>query len=118
MGFARAEAAVRAHFVAMMSKKTQRLLAAAKFDLYYGPSGADYPRGYGYTKAIRELERWWSDYGGRVWYDTQADIVEESDPTRWENAEGEPEWMDYVQFDNLDAKRLVFGALITDGGMG
>jgi hypothetical protein len=119
---AKAEGAVRAHFVGMMAKKIQRLLAAAKFDLYYGPSGADHPRGYGYTSAIRELDRWWDDYGGMVWYDTEADLVEENKPEdAWEVDEETGETYEppdiYLEIDKRDAKRIVFGALITDGGM-
>jgi hypothetical protein len=115
------ESAVRAHFVGKMDKRTKKLLEAAKWDLYYGPATAKDVglKGYTYTRAINELNDWWSDNGGDVWYDRQADIVEESEPQAYEE-DGElvePFWEDYVEVDSSTAKRWVFGRLISDGGM-
>lgn len=116
------ESAVRAHFMGMMDKRTVKLLEAAKYDLYYGPATANDVglKGYTYPKAIDELNDWWDEHGSEVWYDSQADLVEESEPEAFEDDDGEliePNWEDYYEVDKSTAKKWVFGRLISDGGM-
>jgi hypothetical protein len=118
------EKAVRDHFKKQMSKRIQKLISAALADLYGGPcSYRDvrdifHVRWSGYQNAISELEDWWASNGGEVWYDTQSGFVVETEPL-WagesDDGDGWPE--DWVFVRSRDAARLVFGALITDGGM-
>lgn len=113
----RVEAAVRAHFTALMNKRTKKMLAAALHDLYHGPSGS----GPGYTTALKHLNAWWSDWGQTLWFERDSEYLLEEEPKGYKDEETgdhiDPDWDNYYEIDRARAKRIVFGALVTDGGM-
>lgn len=105
-----AEKTVRSHFLAKMDEKTLQALEDAHWDLHNGPSG-DSSR-MGYTTALKILRDWSSEELTDVYYDIQGAEVLESEPDVEEYIAD-----DYIMFDVPAVRRLLFGALISDGGM-
>ena len=112
---------MKKHFLDQMDEDTKAWRAAALFDLYNGPSGVEGPEGYTYARALKELNAWWSQNGHDVWFDTQSEYVLDSDPTQnldEEDEEGSYSVLeDTLYFDSSAARKIVFGELVTDGGM-
>ena len=93
---------------------------AAAYGSLYGISGD--PSGMGYEEAIDIIREWISDeMPGTLYYDVQSGYVDENEPQGFEDEETgewiEPEWGDYVQYEDRDIDRIVFGSLVTDGGL-
>lgn len=89
--------------------------------LYYGPGGDD-PDAPGYTTAIDTIRDWIdSEMPRTLYYEDWSGFVSENEPEGFEDEETgewvEPEWSDYRQYDTREIKRIVFGALVTDGGL-
>lgn len=120
-------AIVQEHFDALMPKKLQDLARIATADLYGGPFSSTDVReqlgvsGYSYQKALKLLNDWWNENGGQVYVDLQSEEVLTSEPEGFEDPEtgeiGEPFWDNYSTVSEREAKQIVFGALVTDGGM-
>jgi hypothetical protein len=116
-----ADKAVAKYVNSLMPENVKRAKAAAMHSLYYGPGGDD-PDAPGYVTAIDTLRDWIdSDMPRTLWYDVQSGYVEESEPEGFEDEETgewiEPEWSDYYKYESHDIKRIVFGALVSDGGL-
>jgi hypothetical protein len=103
------DALVFDHFQAKVDPQLRKLIAQAKYDLFYGPHTEEgYP---GWDSAIRQIGN--RVQLGDVWVDTQADLVLESEPEAYEQ-DGqwiEPEWGDYIHFDSVAVKKAVLGEL-------
>lgn len=113
-----AEKAVRAHFVSKMDKEVHNAFSVAMWDLHYGPGCGGTEMGY--TTALKLLRDWSSEELSDVWYDVQCGEVLEAEPQSWEDEDGnmvEPCMEDYIEFDVQAGRRLLFGALISNGGM-
>jgi hypothetical protein len=112
--------AIRDYYLEAMSKPLQESLGKALSELYSGPGSAgDDEDGWTYSKALRDLGRWWDSVGTTLYYDTQSGLVEESLPTAYQDGDEmvEPMLEDYMEFSERDGAKAIFGALITDGGM-
>lgn len=114
------EELVSDHFHGKMPKRVKKALGAALANLYHGPVAGE----MGYSKATKILEDWWSDNGSEVWVDTQADFVSEDRPVFVDEvSEDDPDYEyaqwpeDWMELSRRDAARVVFGALVTDGGL-
>lgn len=117
-GIARAaRRAVQAHFMAKMDKSVSDALAAAMWDLHFGPSGGGSEMSY--TECLRVLQAWADDELMDVYYDVQLDEVLESEPQGWLDEDDnpvEPLWDEFVLFNVLECRRLLFSTLISEGG--
>ena len=95
-----------------LDRDTTKLIAQATADLYSGPHSE---RGYpGFESAMRSIADDFNDLPSRVWVDTQAGFVQETEPEGWEDEEGEwvePFWEDYVEYDRSDIQRAALGEL-------
>jgi hypothetical protein len=104
---------VEAHFTALIDADTRTLIAQASYDLYYGPEEQEgFP---GWTTAIKQLNKDLRGVFTDVWVDTQADIVEDVEPSGFEDEETgeylEPDWSDYVYYDAQAAAKATLGEL-------
>ena len=96
-----------------LDRDTLKLITQATYDLYSGPHSE---RGYpGFKKAVRLIADDLRALASRVWVDTPAGFVQETEPEGWEDEETgewiEPYWEDYVEYDRSDIERVVLGEL-------
>lgn len=103
------------HFLDQMDQGTRDLRHCALYDLYFGPNSAEYyaeSAGMkdwpGYTRAVEALEEWARLYLTAVWVDEEGHVLSVK-PLEADSR--------YVYADKQDVARIVFGALISDGGM-
>lgn len=108
------EASIKALFFKCMDQQINKIRACALLDLYDGPYSAKHYRevyghaGWpGYAKAIRRLEEWAAENITDVWIGEDGDITlqEPDDPA------------EYAKYDTKQIRLIVFGKLVTDGGM-
>lgn len=103
-----------------MPANVKKAKAAAMQNLYYGPGGDD-PDAPGYTTALETIRDWIdSDMPQTLYYDDQSGSVDESEPEGYEDEDGEwiePDYGDFREYGQGEIKRLVFGALVSDGGL-
>lgn len=102
----------------LMPEDVKKAKAAAMHNLYYGPGGDD-EDAPGYTTALNTMREWIDDEMPQtLYYEDWSGEVLEDEPEGFEDEEGqwiEPE--DYRMYDRREIKRIVFGALVTDGGL-
>lgn len=110
---------MRKHVLELMPEDVKVAVGQALNDLYYGPSYDE--EAASYTENLRIIRDWIdSDMPRTLWYDEQSGYVEDQEPEGYEDEEGEyvePFWEDYRKYETDDIKSLVFGALVTDGGL-
>lgn len=106
-----ARAAIDKHFTDAMDEETKTLLSHCTTDLHYGPDAVE--EGYlGYTASLKKLEEWSQENICEVWY-LPDDCLCESEPL---TEDGET-YEDAIHYERHEVARIVFGKLISDGGM-
>jgi hypothetical protein len=111
-----ADKAVKRYVDDLMPEDVKKARRAALASLY--GYGAD-PDGPSYMTALDTIRDWIdSDMPQTLYYDVQSGYVDETEPEGFEDEEGQ--WIehdDYYMYDRGQIKRVVFGALVTDGGL-
>ena len=101
-----------------MPADVKRARTAALSSLYGVGDDEDAP---GYTTAIDTIRDWIdSEMPSTLYYDDQSGYVSEDQPEGYEDDEGnwvEPDYGDYREYGQREIKRVVFGALVSDGGL-
>jgi hypothetical protein len=113
------EKVVKKHFLDQMDERMIKLRNCANYDLHFGPHNAEYYRDSaeledwpGYVTATDQLEEWAQDKMQTVWVDIQTMEVFTTEPEETEFSDE-----DIYKFDRRDLGKIVFGKLVTDGGM-
>lgn len=115
---------IKKHFLDQMDERTTRLRDAAIWDLHFGPFTAEFYKESheladwpGYVSALEHLENWASQHVVEVWVDEDGDLST-TEPAPETTDDGEVlalgEW---TLYDRRSVKSIVFGKLVSDGGM-
>lgn len=111
---------VREYVQGIMDVDTLSLVSETLGDLYFGPNPPDgtWP---GYAAAKRQIEAWaMENLPSTLYVDSFADCASESEPEGWTDCDGTPieaDWEGVLVYERSEIARVVFGKLVTDGGL-
>lgn len=107
-----ARVTIERHFKDVMDTDTRTILSHCVTDLFYGPDAVE--EGYlGYTASLKKLEEWSQENIHEVWYIHDGCLCESEPQSETEDGVYE----DVIHFERHEVARIVFGQLISDGGM-